>query len=402
MPVRLSFSTLNLLHSCERKFQLAKLLNNTQRETSEHLSFGAGFGAGIASYLTNQDAELALYEAWLAYWPIIETEKKNEARMFVALERAFFVLDTLLQDYELVFFEGRPACELSFRLDIDPTYYFVGYIDAVLKHRYTGQYVVFEVKTTGLLLKDLTPLYKHSGQALGYSICLDRIVGKELSSYGVLYMVAQLGKEQSDVTIHLMPFNKTLLDRLNWFIVLGLDVKHLKEMEQLQIYPRRGDSCLKYNKPCPQFGTCHLHSLDRPKEEEEDLTEYQFVYDLDALIQDHLRRLQEDPRLGDPIEGECTVVVTSSTEALAMGDIDSQMQSEAVASSVGDSSVGQSVQPTRIKALAPPLPATALMPSSPAPKLSLKEILAAKKKEPQAKPVIIEDEDPLTALLNRL
>lgn len=322
MPVRLSFSTLNLLHSCERKFQLAKLLANDIREESDSLSFGAGFGTGIASYLIHQDAERALYDAWLAYWPIIESEKKNQARMVVALERAFFVLDTLLQEYELVFFQDKPACELSFRLNIDKDYYFVGYIDAVLKHRITKQYMVFEVKTTGLLLKDLTPLYRHSGQALGYSICLDRIVGQELSSYGVLYLIAQTGKEQTDVTIHLMPFAKTILDRLNWFIVLGLDVKHLKEMEQLQIYPRRGDSCLKYNKPCPQFGTCHLHSLDVPKEETEDTTEYQFVYELEELIADHLRRLQEQPSLGTPIETEYKVI---TQEPEAIQDIDAMM-----------------------------------------------------------------------------
>lgn len=375
MPVRLSFSTLNLLHSCERKFQLAKLLDNEQRETSEHLSFGAGFGAGIASYLTDQDPEKALYLAWLAYYPQIETEKKNQARMFVALERAFFVLDTLLQDYELVFFEGKPACELSFRLDIDNDYYYVGYIDAVLRHRYDRRVVVFEVKTTGLLLKDLTPLYKHSGQALGYSISLDRIMGEQLSSYGVLYFVAQMGKDQADATIHLMPFNKTILDRLNWFIVLGLDVKHLKEMESLQIYPRRGDSCLKFNKPCNQFGTCHLHSLDRPKVEEPDEVCYQFIYNLDELITDHLRRLQEDPNLGTPIEGECKVIVAGSE---AIEDIDSLMLN------------------------APKEEVKELPKALPSPKLSLKELLAAKKKEPQALPAIMEDEDPLTALLNRI
>ena len=379
MPVRLSFSTLELLHSCERKFQLDKLLANERRETSEHLSFGQGFGAGIASYLIHKDPERALFDAWFAYWPIIETDKKNQARMVVALERAFFELDSLLQDFDLVFFEGRPACELSFRLDIDPDYYFVGYIDAVLQHKYTKQYTVFEVKTTGLLLLDLTPLYKHSGQALGYSITLDRIVGQELSSYGVLYFVAQMGKEQSDIKIHRLSFPKTLLDRLNWFIVLGLDVKHLKEMEQLQIYPRRGGSCLKYNKPCIQFGTCHLHSLDRPKAEEPDLVEYEFKYELEELISNHLRRLQETPSLGDAIEGECTVIVSDSGP---FQDVDSMM-------------------PVAAPESPPESPPIKLLPSTQSSaKPSLKEILAAKKLQPQvAKAPPVEEEDPLTLLL---
>lgn len=59
MPVRLSHSTLELLHSCERKYQLEKLLAGSQRRDSEHLSFGHGFGAGVASYLIDQDKDKA-------------------------------------------------------------------------------------------------------------------------------------------------------------------------------------------------------------------------------------------------------------------------------------------------------------------------------------------------------
>lgn len=380
MPVRLSYSTLELLHTCERKFQLSKLLANDRREESEHLSFGAGFGAGIASYLQHKDADRAIYDAWLAYWPIIETDKKSQARMVIALERAFFELDNLLQDHELVYFKNKPACELSFRLDIDSDYYYVGYIDAVLRNIYTKQYLVFEVKTTGLLLKDLTPLYKHSGQALGYSITLDRIVGKELSSYGVLYFVAQMGKDVSDVIIHKMTFPKTLLDRLNWFIVLGLDVKHLKEMEQLQIYPRRGGSCLRFNKPCPQFGTCHLHSMDRTKEEELDPIAYEFVYELEDLVTGHLRRLQEDPSLGNEVEGECYTVNTSGE---IFQDIDS---------------LPSQVDPIKL------LPKT--LPNLPVKRLSLKELLAAKKQSPvnssTLSPKPPEEADLLTTLLASL
>lgn len=334
MPQRLSYSTLMLLNSCERKFQLERLLvNDRPREESEHLSFGSGFGAGIAKYLETQNKEESLFAAWLAYYPQIETDKKNQVRMVIALQKAFIVLDSLLQDYELVFFEGKPACELSFRLDIDADFYYVGYVDAVLKNVWTGKYVVFEVKTTGLLLKDLTPAYKHSGQALGYSIILDRIVGASQSSYDVLYFVAQTGKEQTDITLHVLPFPKTLLDRLNWFITLGLDVKHLHEMEDLQIYPRRGSACLAYNRPCKHFGTCHLHSLDKLKPEEEDPVEYQFTYDLEEIMQEHLLRIQNQPQLLQDLatdgldtlvsEDEVNAGTGSASNLIGSNDIDS-------------------------------------------------------------------------------
>lgn len=291
--IRLSHSTLDLLHTCERKFQIERLLaGGGEREESEHLSFGHCFGEGIAEYLVSQDKEAALYKAWLAYWPQVETDKKNQAEAINALNAAFGFLDNILQEYEVVSFEGKPAVELSFRLDIDETYYFVGYVDVVLRNRWTGKYCIFEVKTTGLAIYDLAPLYVNSGQALGYSVALDKIVGEEVASYDVIYFVAQLGKDYSP-KIHIIPFSKTLLDRLNWFLTLGLDVKHLREMAELNVYPKRGSNCLQYNKPCRQYGTCGLHAFDTPAPIVEDTVEYQFVYTMDELIADHLRRLSQ-------------------------------------------------------------------------------------------------------------
>jgi hypothetical protein len=298
IPIRLSHSTLETLNSCERKFQLDKLLQGGRKDESEHTVFGRAYGVGIASYLVTQDADRSIFEAWLAYWPELETEKKNIPRLVSALEASFVTADTLLMEYEVATFNGRPAVELSFRLNINEHYYFVGYIDVVLRNRFTGVYYVLDAKTTGLQLYDLEPLYKHSGQTLGYSVALDRIVGSEQSSYGVLYFVAQLGKEFKAKT-HVMPFNKTLLDRLNWFVTLGMDVKHLTEMAELNIYPKRHSGCLRYNKACMYFGTCHLHSMDIPKIPEEDLIEYDFVYELEELIQSHLDRIKKMGPIAD-------------------------------------------------------------------------------------------------------
>jgi len=298
IPIRLSHSTLETLNNCERKFQLDKLLQGGRKDESEHTVFGRAYGVGIAAYLVSQDSDRALFEAWLAYWPELETEKKNIPRLMAALEASFVAADTLLMEYEVATFNDKPAVELSFRLNINERYYFVGYIDLVLRNRFTGIYYVLDAKHTGLQLYDLEPLYKHSGQTLGYSVALDRIVGSELSSYGVLYFVAQLGKDFKAKT-HVLPFAKTLLDRLNWFVTLGMDVKHLEMMAELNIYPKRHNGCLRFNKPCIYFGTCHLHSLDTPKVQEEDTIEYDFVYDLDDLIESHLDRIKKMGPIAD-------------------------------------------------------------------------------------------------------
>lgn len=290
---RLSYSTLNTLNTCERLYQLQHVLSNgADREESEHFSFGHGFGEGVANYLVYQDRDRALLTGWLAYYPQIETDKKNQAKCMAALMVAFSALDNILEDYEVVTFEGKPAVELNFKLTIDKTYYFAGHIDVVLRNKWTSQYVIFEVKTTGLALHDLDPLYKNSGQALGYSIALDRIVGEQLTSYDVMYFVAQLGRDYSPV-MRILNYEKTLLDRLNWFLSLGLDVERLHRMAELNTYPKRGASCLSYMRPCREFGTCGLHGLDRPAPFVPDPEVYAFTYNMDELVADHIKRLAQ-------------------------------------------------------------------------------------------------------------
>lgn len=292
-PIRLSHSSLNLLNSCERKFQLIKLLNNDlSRDESADLSFGTAFGIGCAHYLVHQNQEQAIFETWKAYYPVLEDDVKSQWTCIGALQSSFNYLDSLLEEYEVVQFQNKPAVELSFRLNIDPQFYFVGFIDIVLRHRLTGQYVVVDVKTTKLKLHDLSAKYANSDQGLGYSIALDQIVGEELASFGVMYLVLQI-IGPGNVNIKPYLFEKTLSDRLNWFFTLGLDVEKIKQMQELNIFPIRGDKCLAYNRLCPFFGTCTLHSQDQPAAPEEDTTPYQFTYQIQDLIQDHIRRVKQ-------------------------------------------------------------------------------------------------------------
>lgn len=308
IPIRLSHSTLQTLGECERKFQQDKLLAGASKDETEHTVFGRAYGVGIATYFVTGDRIKALYHAWLAYWPILETDKKNEVRLVTTLEASFSYADTLLLDYEVANFNEVPAVELSFRLNISASYYFVGYIDIVLRNRWTGVYAVLDAKTTGLLLFDIEPLYKLSGQTVGYSIALDRIVGEELSSYEVIYFVAQL-LEDNKAKIQVLTYKKSLLDRLHWFMSLGVDLKTLELCEELNFYPRRSSACLTYNRPCRYFGTCHLSALDTLAERKEDTIAYDFVYELDELIEDHVRRVSlSEPETGKEVEMNSTII----------------------------------------------------------------------------------------------
>lgn len=292
--IRLSHSALDSFLTCERMFQLDRLLEGApDKQDYPATVFGRAFGAGVSSYLVHQSPEQSLFDGWLEYSPILEDSKRTEEILLNLLTCSFPRLDDLLQDWEVAIFSNKPAVELSFRLNISEGIYFVGYVDVVLKNRWNGRYAILENKTTGLDLYDIDPLYKNSGQALGYSIVLDRIAGMESSEYDVLYLVGQLKSKTNggfSPLVSIREYPKTLQDRLNWFIGLGMDVNRLEQMLGLNVFPMRGKSCMQYMRPCKHFGTCGMQMLDRYKEVEEDKIEYQFVYSLQDLIESHLER----------------------------------------------------------------------------------------------------------------
>lgn len=291
--IRLSHSTLDILHTCERKFQMERLLRgDNEKQDWPATVFGKSLGAGISTYLLNQDIDKAIYSAYLAYSPPLEDDKRTEEVAINMILNMQPHLDNLLLDYEVAIFNSKPAIELSFNMTIDEKFYYVGYVDIVLKNKWTGKYAIMENKTTGLNLFDLSCMYQNSGQALGYSIILDAIAGEENADYEVLYFIGQLGSGNGfSPKIHTLPFPKTLSDRLNWFISLQLDVNRIKEMLEMNIFPQRGSACLQYMRPCRQFGVCNLHGLDEYKESLVDEIQYDFNYELETVIQNHLTRI---------------------------------------------------------------------------------------------------------------
>lgn len=291
--IRLSHSTIELINTCERKFQIDKLMLDAKpRDFTKDTVFGSAYGIGIASYFCYQDRELAIFELWLAYFPKLEMDKKTEAKCINCLEASFDVIDKMLEEYEVVEYNGRPAAELGFCLLSDSRYYFVGYVDLVLKHRISGQMVALDVKTTGLELEDLSPLYKNSAQLVGYSIVIDAIAGEDKATYDVIYFVCKTGRGYNP-SILVLTYRKKLLDRLNWLVTLSLDIEKLKMMEAINVYPSRGQGCLKYNRPCKYFGSCQFHSQDRLKVIPKDDIEYDFYYKIADLITDYSQRVKD-------------------------------------------------------------------------------------------------------------
>lgn len=260
----LSYSSLLTLHSCPRKFQLYRL-NSTIVESEDKskssltFAYGHTVGTGIQDTFTMQDEDQILFKAFCEWETDLleENPKQNKSfweaviaiQTFLSMKKAGF-----LDDYEILYYKGQPACELSFQINILNEFIFRGSIDAVLKHKTTGKITVLEVKTTSSTT--LNPAtYKNSSQALGYSVILDTI-SPGLSSYSVIYLVYKTKTREFE----LLEFNKSMHQRALWIRELLLDCDVIKLYNDTDVFPTRGESCYTFFRECEYLGICTLNT----------------------------------------------------------------------------------------------------------------------------------------------
>lgn len=310
--VRLATNSHLTLLRCEREFQLIELLQGNefiQEQDNPTLIFGRAWGEGITEYIATGSLDAAVYHAWRFYYPIMEETDRGwqEEFCYNGLKAAKQKLDSIREDWEIADFNGRPAREVGFRVNIGTRFYYESSMDAVLRHKQQGHLALLENKHTMTWVDDVTPMYKNAAQGISYSIVLDEMAKQALGIYHLHYLVAQFTKAEGlhKPRIQHFKWKKTLLERLNWFVSLGLDVDRLEKMMDMNIFPMRGNSCRRYNRTCPFFGSCHLRSTDVPKTDEyvqkhknahvkEVEASVQFVFDLDTIVQQHLQKAKEE------------------------------------------------------------------------------------------------------------
>lgn len=258
-----SYSSLQTLHRCPRKFFLERLKPNRDRENNATLAFGHAVGEGIQSVLSGDGWNRTLIRMFLAWdVDIFDDLEDKDGKTFWfavnAVEKFIQIRDTVLGEYEIARWtnpssgEEEPAVELGFRITTPDGFKYRGFVDVVLRHKATGEFLVLELKTT----KSRTPneaTYKNSGQALGYSIVLDS-VAPGYSKYHVLYLVySSVAREYTP-----MPFTKNYLQRAEWIHSFMLDVEIIKLYHQNQLWPKNGDSCFAFFRPCEFYQSCGM------------------------------------------------------------------------------------------------------------------------------------------------
>lgn len=299
----LSHSSRNLLHTCPRKYQLYRL-SSTQAEAEEvkareggvTFAYGTAVGVGVASTLESKTEDQIYLDTFLS-WDVDlldETPRQKKSfwlamfavQKFISLRESGF-----LEEYELVYYQGKPAVELSFQITLPNGFKYRGFVDAVLRHKTTGEIMVLECKTSS---GNANPaMYKNSGQALGYAVVLD-ILFPELSSYTVLYLVY----ETKNYEYKELPFEKSLLQRALWLQELLIDTEIITLYDSYDTYPTQGQSCFNFFRDCEYLGLCNLSTknLTKPlttkvlEDIEADAKRYDFTVDFHQLIESQIAK----------------------------------------------------------------------------------------------------------------
>lgn len=277
----ISNSILDGLHACARYHVLEKIGANSKAAAGIEevpnidFVFGHAVGAGVQTLLAfDGNLEFALYATFISWRHKFELghedynlkKKKTIERAVIAVEMFSYWWKENFDEWEIYRLpatascpDGRPAIELSFCIDLGKTKYF-GHIDIILRNKRTGRIAIGENKTTGFHSPH-PALYQNSGQAIGYSLVLDKIVG-ELADYDVMYYAYSAKGEEW----HHFPFAKTTAMKLEWIQDRLLDSGHLEQYYQLGHFPKNGASCFRYMRPCPYFGDCDLVSKEKMEE----------------------------------------------------------------------------------------------------------------------------------------
>lgn len=297
----MSYSSNLTLHACPRKYQLYKLKatddpDDPEAASNQNITFAFGHivGEGIQDVLDGISEEEVIWSMFLGWHANLADRNDKQNKSFylavLAIQRFISLRNNgFLDEYELLVYNGKPAKELSFRINLPDNFKYRGSVDAVLRHKTNGKILVLECKTSSSA--NLNPTtFKNSSQAVGYSVVLD-VIAPEISSYEVLYLV-YLTK---DMAYEQLKFVKTYLQRATWIQELLLDVESIKLFERTGVYPMRGESCNHFFRDCEYLNQCTLSTqlITTPlvPEAVHDDKVYDVEITLEQLIQGQLQKV---------------------------------------------------------------------------------------------------------------
>jgi len=304
-----------LLASCPRKYQLTKYNVSLQIDDDENskvtLAFGTVVGLGVQLVFQDKPRHYIIMQMFLAWPPdlgLMTVSTKHKKSFFlavVAVDKMIAMRSAgLLSDYELLTWQGKPATELSFHVDLGDGFSERGFLDMVLKHKETGSVLCVEIKTDSSKYKVHEAKYGNSPQSLGYSIVLDQI-SPGTSSYDVLYIV--YFSELLEYELH--RFTKSPLAKAEWLQNAIMATQIVKLYDSAGTFPKHGQNCLAWNKPCRYYGVCNLSDSILLNT----ITEAEVA----QIVKENKEKYQIQLHINDVITGQLNLLESSTPDNLA-------------------------------------------------------------------------------------
>lgn len=298
--IALSYSRLNTLHSCARKFMLKELKQQRSNFQSIDMSYGSAFGAGVQELFRTGDLQRATIAA-MAAWDFDEFEdpwgKKHAKSFWMCVESLQVFHDTQFQqlfcEYKLADIDGHAGIELFVYISIGESYSYQVHIDLVLQNRESNALAVAEIKTSGMPQQEAN--WGNSEQTLGYYAIIEVLSKRyNLPMEPVVYYITQttgcLDDSYKNHGFNIFRYEKELSNSANFVQHLITNIAVLEVYIQNQYFPKRGNACVTYGSPCEFYGLCDMASLLNASEATgqvyESLTrdDCDFVITLDEMI----------------------------------------------------------------------------------------------------------------------
>jgi len=203
-------------------------------------------------------------------------------------------LDDLLTEFDVATFNGKPAIELGFRINIGNDFYYRGYVDVVLINKKTRELVVLEIKTTASKFVSAAK-FQNSGQGLGYSLVCDYIAQQHPDVQGSHYKIFYLVFKTPVAEYEPFRFPKSHSARAMWIKQLLQECEHINGYDSDQLWPMYGESCTSWNRDCEFLGVCNLSDDMVLKGANPEVKEETFHFEISLmdLINAQLERSQE-------------------------------------------------------------------------------------------------------------
>lgn len=284
--LRVSYSSLGVHEGCERKFEFNKLYPQRPRMfDSFPADVGTALHRGFQNYLIHGNEDAAMWAMAAAFPYELEYQQDKDYR---SLEACVSTLEWMMEcsvfgDYELaqiirpatfaelaanpdVLTYQVPAIEVPYEIRFKGLQMpdgrglaHVGYMDAIMRHKVTGDFRTLDIKTHRRTMGDAEGVYKFNGQQVPYGICIEHIQGNPVQDFEVLYYDVFIDLLNPKVTPY--SYRKDSDDVQEWLTNTVLQMQRIIRSAEMDYFPRTSGGCVSWNKPCYFLEVCQ--SRDR-------------------------------------------------------------------------------------------------------------------------------------------